>query len=200
MPLLYSTTDHHPVGSGSGQRSFSTPAGSGRASDALATGVGEPPPGSPPRGSARRPHGMTPGTPGAFLPSVMRAVGQGPGPTPLGRRAGAPYRAWRPMHTALGVVALSEARREFELRPGVITRQIDPRERLPSWIELTTGLRPVAGRLRRRLPHLGKRGGLGGAISVAPGSRGREVAFPPKLPHSDPSPGRGGWSWVGWFP
>ena len=26
------------------------------------------------------------------------------------------------------------------------------------------------------------------------------MAFLPQLPHSDPSPGRGGGSWMGWFP
>jgi hypothetical protein len=168
-------------------------AGSGEEGGAQAPGAGEPPLGSPPRGPARRPHGLTPGTPGAFLPSVMREGWQGPGSVPLGRRTGAPTDLGRPMHTALGVVALTEARWGFEPRPGVVTRQIDPRERLPSSKELTTGLCPVAGRLRRRRPHLGKRGRLGGAIFVAPGSRGREVAFPPQLPHSDPSPGGVGW-------
>ena len=75
-----------------------------------------------------------------------------------------------------------------------------PRWGLPSAIRVATGPCPVMGRLRRRRPHLGKRGRLGGAAPQLLGpEEGKWLSFPSFLTPTPHRVGGGGVGWVG-FP
>ena len=153
----------------------------------------------PPRGSAGRPHGMAPGTPGGLRPSVTRAVRRRPGPIPM-KRQPTPRQAWvTNAHRAerggpLGGLMAVLAPIGRDHRPDRLARAS------PEFEENSDRAPPGGGAAPPSASPPREAGKVRRSCSAAPGSRGREVAFLPQLPHSDPSPGRGGWSWMGWFP